>query len=390
MTDLTLGPPITGAQRVEGLRVLVVGINYAPEHTGHRARTRPRPASTCRGRARRCRCFAGVPHYPHWSTPGGVPAPAARRRAARTTSRSGACATSVPSAQTALTRGRRTRRLSAAQRPARSGCRGSPTSCSRSCRACSGRRGGADRPAVRRSARWSVGPGPHGSRRSAERDQRRWPGRRPLPDASRRGSCARPTSCWSSTTLSRATPCQAGVPDDRVVVCPNWTHVAPPRGDRRGRTGASRLGRPRRRRAAQRQHGAQAGAGQRRRRRPAGGRAARRVRFVLMGDGSQREQLQALGAGVPRLQFLPPVVGRRLPGPPRGRRRAAGQRARQRRRHEPAEQAHVLLPRGPPGRRRSALRRRDRCGGAPLRGRSRRAAGGAQGPAGCGGAPGRR
>jgi colanic acid biosynthesis glycosyl transferase WcaI len=39
----------------------------------------------------------------------------------------------------------------------------------------------------------------------------------------------------------------------------------------------------------------------------------RRVRFVLLGDGNQRASLQAAGAGMPALEFLPPVCEEEFP-----------------------------------------------------------------------------
>jgi colanic acid biosynthesis glycosyl transferase WcaI len=38
-----------------------------------------------------------------------------------------------------------------------------------------------------------------------------------------------------------------------------------------------------------------------------------RMRFVLMGDGGERARLQELGAGIPALTFIPPVAGEKYP-----------------------------------------------------------------------------
>ena len=96
----------------------------------------------------------------------------------------------------------------------------------------------------------------------------------------------------------------AGVIADRIVVRPNWTHVELPRGDRariREQLGwrddivvlhSGNMGL---------KQGLENVVGAAR----LAAKIAPRVRFVLMGDGSQSEELHRLAADVPSLQFLP-------------------------------------------------------------------------------------
>jgi glycosyltransferase involved in cell wall biosynthesis len=97
-----------------------------------------------------------------------------------------------------------------------------------------------------------------------------------------------------------------GVRGERVAVHPNWTHLGPPSGADRASTRA-RLGwRPAETVVL---HTGNMGLKQ-----DLGNvvKAARQavgpIRFVLMGDGSQRDALRAMGAGVPALTFLPPAA----------------------------------------------------------------------------------
>ncbi|MFD1212058.1 glycosyltransferase family 4 protein [Arthrobacter sp. GCM10027362] len=99
-----------------------------------------------------------------------------------------------------------------------------------------------------------------------------------------------------------------GVPEDRVAVIRNWTHLAPaPATDRdalRRKLGwqpddiivlhAGNMG------VKQGLENVVEAA------RGASGRKSK-VRFILLGDGNQREKLHALGAGIPNLGFLAPL-----------------------------------------------------------------------------------
>jgi glycosyltransferase involved in cell wall biosynthesis len=87
---------------LEGRRVLVVGINYAPEHTGIAPYT-TQAADFLAARGAEVFVLAGVPHYPHWTVPSGY------RGRARTDERHGAVEVrrlrhTVPRRQTALSR----------------------------------------------------------------------------------------------------------------------------------------------------------------------------------------------------------------------------------------------------------------------------------------------
>ena len=97
-----------------------------------------------------------------------------------------------------------------------------------------------------------------------------------------------------------------GVAPDRITHLPNWSHVSPPSGSRTARRRA--LGWP-----AETQvvlHAGNMGFKQGLHNVVETARLAleRRVpiRFVLMGDGSDRPRLQELGAGLPTLEFLDP------------------------------------------------------------------------------------
>ncbi|GAA1273054.1 glycosyltransferase family 4 protein [Pseudonocardia aurantiaca] len=100
-----------------------------------------------------------------------------------------------------------------------------------------------------------------------------------------------------------------GVDSSKVTVQPNWTHVAEPTGANREQTRA-RLGwhpdetivlHTGNMGLKQDLENVIAAA------RLVDERGTRSVRFVLMGDGSQRESLQRLAEGVAAVEFLPPV-----------------------------------------------------------------------------------
>ncbi|MGC9536755.1 glycosyltransferase [Streptomyces sp. UG1] len=104
-----------------------------------------------------------------------------------------------------------------------------------------------------------------------------------------------------------------GVPGPRVRVVPNWTHVAPPTGDRRAVR--ARLGW--REEEFVVLHSGNMGLKQ-------GlevlvdtariaARATPRMRVVLMGDGSRRAHLQRLAAVLPNVDLLSPVAGSDFP-----------------------------------------------------------------------------
>jgi colanic acid biosynthesis glycosyl transferase WcaI len=98
-----------------------------------------------------------------------------------------------------------------------------------------------------------------------------------------------------------------GVARDRISVIRNWTHSGPPQGDpealrtslgwERGEIVALHAGNMGAKQGLENVvHAAQAA-----------DLSDARVRFVLLGDGSQRPELERLGAGVRRLQFVDPL-----------------------------------------------------------------------------------
>jgi colanic acid biosynthesis glycosyl transferase WcaI len=97
-----------------------------------------------------------------------------------------------------------------------------------------------------------------------------------------------------------------GVPQSRVRVVPNWTHVTPPSGDRAATR--ARLGWAPEETVVL--HSGNMGLKQGLEVLVDAARAAgpeERVRVVLMGDGNQRDHLRALAADVPNVDFLPPA-----------------------------------------------------------------------------------
>jgi glycosyltransferase involved in cell wall biosynthesis len=93
------------------------------------------------------------------------------------------------------------------------------------------------------------------------------------------------------------------VPPDRIRVVPNWSHVARP--SRPRATTRARLGWPQERTTIL--HSGNMGLKQGLEVLVEAARQAPEVQVVLMGEGSQREALRSLGAGLPNLHFLPPA-----------------------------------------------------------------------------------
>ena len=312
MTSLDLRPAPTPAgvlgPDLTGQRVLVVGINYAPEHTG----ISPYTTHACEDMQRRgaeVLVLAGVPHYPHWS----VPETYRRRLRVDEVRREGVVVRrlrhTVPGRQSALKRATYESTFGAhvlAQRlpwtpdvvlavvPSLFGAVA------------------AARIAKRTGARLAVwvqdlmGPaaaqsGIAGGGRVAELTGRI------------EGSVLRAADVVLVLNDNfRRYAESAGVAPDRIVVRPNWTHVEPPRGDRaavRDRLGwgedvvALHSGNMGLKQGLENVVEAARLAAQQ----------APHVRFVLMGDGNQREDLARLAADVPTLQFLPPAASEEFP-----------------------------------------------------------------------------
>ncbi|WP_307815471.1 glycosyltransferase family 4 protein [Streptomyces sp. 7-21] len=104
-----------------------------------------------------------------------------------------------------------------------------------------------------------------------------------------------------------------GVPDDRVRLVPNWTHIPAPSGHEPDRAAVrARLGW----RSGQTVvlHAGTMGLKQGLETAIAAARLAPELRVVLMGDGSQRPHLAALARDVPNAELLPPVPNEEFPG----------------------------------------------------------------------------
>jgi colanic acid biosynthesis glycosyl transferase WcaI len=100
-----------------------------------------------------------------------------------------------------------------------------------------------------------------------------------------------------------------GVPEDRIRVVPNWTHVHAP--SRPREETRARLGWPPGRTVVL--HSGNMGLKQGLDVLVEAARLDPEVRVVLMGDGNQREHLKALAGGLANLDFLPPAADEDFP-----------------------------------------------------------------------------
>ncbi|MDT0322041.1 glycosyltransferase [Streptomyces millisiae] len=100
-----------------------------------------------------------------------------------------------------------------------------------------------------------------------------------------------------------------GVPEDRIRLVPNWSHVAGPSAPRRETR--ARLGWPEGRPVLL--HSGNMGLKQGLEVLVETARHAPELRVVLMGDGSQRGRLVELAAGLPNVDFLPPASDDEFP-----------------------------------------------------------------------------
>lgn len=286
-------------------RILVVGINYAPEHTG----IAPYTSQACDhlvSEGAEVLTLAGVPHYPHWSVPDEY-----RRRLRVDEDRAGVQVRrlrhSVPPAQTARSRGTYELTFGAHVLTQRLPWKPDvvltvvPSLFGAASAAVLARR--ADVPLVV----WVqdlMGPaaaqsGISGGRRIAQ-----------AISGLERHVLRRARNVVIVSIAFQPYVEAAGVPTERVHVIPNWTHVASATEDRRDVR--ARLGwRPDDLIAL---HSGNMGLKQGLENIVEAARLAKPpVRFVLMGDGSQRAELKRLGARVPALQFLPPADSEHFP-----------------------------------------------------------------------------
>lgn len=287
---------------VDGCRALVVGINYAPEHTGIAPYTTQACEVLAAGGARLL-VLAGVPHYPHWS----VPAPYQRRL--RVDERRGQVPVRrlrhvVPSRQTAVTRS--------------------------AYEVSFGLHVLAQRLPFRPDVVVAVVPSLFGAVAAALTARRV---RAPLmlwvqdmmgaataqSGISGGGRIAAATTALERWVLGRAASVvvvseafgrqvvSAGVAADRVHLVPNWTHVGRAAGNRdevRARLG---WGRDETIALHSGNMGLKQGLGNVVAAARAAEAAGSPVRFVLMGDGSQRAALEHAAADATRLQMLAPA-----------------------------------------------------------------------------------
>jgi colanic acid biosynthesis glycosyl transferase WcaI len=280
-------------------RVLVVGINYAPEHTG----IAPYTTQACdylAAAGAEVLALAGVPHYPHWSVPEQY------RWRLRTNEQQGRVAV------------RRLRHVVPPRQTARSRASYEATF-------------GAQ--VLRQRLPWqpdvvlAVVPSLFGAAAISARARLAgapvvlWVQDLMGPAAAQSGisggdRIARATSTLERWLLRHAEQVvvvsaafrpyviDAGVAASVLHVVPNWTHVAAAHADRAAVR--RRLGWARDEVIAL--HSGNMGLKQGLENLiDAAMQAGPALRIVLMGDGSQRAELQQRGAGVPALQFLPPA-----------------------------------------------------------------------------------
>ncbi|MDP3713031.1 MAG: WcaI family glycosyltransferase [Mycobacteriales bacterium] len=287
---------------MRGLRILVVGINYAPEHSG----IAPYTTQACEhfvAQGAEVFVLAGVPHYPHWSMPGeysgrlrtdevrnGVPVRRLRHH--------------VPAKQSAL------RRIVY--------------------EVSFGSHAYTQRLPFRPDVVLAVVPSLFGTAAAALLARRHgarlvvWVQDLMGPATAQSGiaggaSISRVTTLIEGWALRRAAAVgvlnatfrpyveSIGVAPERIHVVPNWSHVERPGADRR--VTRARLG------WADDQvialHSGNMGLKQGLENVVAAARlamdAAPELRFVLMGDGNQRLALEDIGGMLPNLDFLPPA-----------------------------------------------------------------------------------
>lgn len=284
---------------LSGREIVVVGVNFAPEHTG----IAPYTTQACKHLASlgaHVSVLSGVPHYPNWSVP------SAYRRKIRTIEQHDDVTVhrlwhTVPQRQSARSRATYELTFGAHVLVA----------------------GGSARPNVVLAVVPSLA-GAAAAARIAQRSKAPfvvWVQDLMGPAASQSGIAgggriARATAALENWVLRQASDVvvvsaafrqyvsAAGVPDKRIQLVPNWTHV---RNSEQNRAHVrQRLGWAEDEVVAL--HSGNMGLKQGLENIvEAARRAEHPVRLVLMGDGNQRSTLEALGRNVHRLQFLPPA-----------------------------------------------------------------------------------
>lgn len=294
--------------QLAGARVLVVGINYAPEHTG----IAPYTSQACGHLAAvgaDVFVLAGVPHYPHWTLP------ASYRRRVRTHEQHGRVTVrrlrhSVPSRQSALTRSTYEvtfgLHVLAQRLPWRPDVvlAVTPSLLGSLAAAATARRFGV--PLVL----WVQDLMGHGTAQSGIAGGHRVSR---VTHAIERRAALQASTVMIVSEAFRSQLQEMGVLDERIQLVPNWTHVQSPRQDRE--SVRQRLGWDDDEFIAL--HSGNMGLKQGLENIVEAARLASDgslpIRFVLMGDGSQRAMLESISAGAPNVMLLSPADSDEFP-----------------------------------------------------------------------------
>lgn len=287
---------------LSGQRIAVVGINYAPEHAG----VAPYTTNACEHFAREgaeVEVLTGVPHYPHWTVPGEY------KWKLRTPETHAGVSVQrlrhfVPRSQNALSRAAYEASFAANVRVQRLPWQ--PTVVMAVVPSLLAAFSAA-RLAARHDARLVIWVQDLMGQACAQSGMAGGSQVSGLTGALERSVLRRADRVIVINEAFRSHLVGRGLSPDKVSVVRNWSHVDPPRGDRRST----------RRRLGWRDdqvialHSGNMGLKQGLENVVEAAREASsqqpHVRFVLMGDGSQRAELETLGKDVAGLEFLPPA-----------------------------------------------------------------------------------
>jgi glycosyltransferase involved in cell wall biosynthesis len=289
------------ADRLAGRRILIVGINYAPEHTGIAPYT-TQTAEHFAASGADVLVLTGIPHYPHWTVPPGY-----RRRLSVRERRKDVLVRRlrhyVPRSQTAARRalyeasfGGQVLRQRLPWRPDVV-VAVTPALLGANAASVLARRHGVPLVVVVQdlmglaAVQSGIAGGPTVARTTAEIERR---------------VLRRAADVITISEAFRDRVVSFGVEPSRVHVIRNWSHVSAPTADR-DKTRADRGWGPD---LVVALHAGNMGLKQGLENVVEAARLAHEravpVRFVLMGDGSQRARLVALAGDLPTIEFLPP------------------------------------------------------------------------------------
>jgi glycosyltransferase involved in cell wall biosynthesis len=295
------------SRSLRGRRVLVVGINYAPEHSG----IAPYTTATAEHLAScgaRVAVLAGVPHYPHWTVPAGY-----RRHSVTDESIAGVRVRRlrhyVPASQSAARRALYEATFGAQVVRQRTGVPDVVVAVVPSLLGALA----AARIARRHRVPFVVVVQDLMGRAAAQSGMSGGATVARLTTAIERRVLRRATAVVTISEAFRDRVVSFGVDPARVRVIRNWSHVPPPSADRdKTRAGLGwdpgtvvalhagnmglKQGLENVVEAARLAHS-----------------SASPVRFVLMGDGSQRARLAALAGDLPTIELLPPCAEESFP-----------------------------------------------------------------------------